>query len=104
MTGKTTILVFHRRDNVGTATDNIPQGANCTVKEPCSLKIEAAQPIPFGFKIALKDILAGEEVIKYGQVIGRSTTCIHSGELVHIHNIEGTRGRGDRESHQERRT
>ena len=28
-------------------------------------------------------------------VIGRASIDIQSGELVHVHNIEGTRGRGD---------
>jgi altronate dehydratase len=41
-----------------------------------------------GHGIALKDIIKGEEVIKYGEVIGRSTDHIKEGSHVHIHNIE----------------
>ena len=51
--------------------------------------------IPFGFKAALGNIPAGTNIVKYAHVIGRASIDIQSGELVHIHNIEGTRGRGD---------
>jgi len=35
-------------------------------------------------------------VLKYGEVIGRATTRIEAGELVHVQNMEGCRGRGDK--------
>lgn len=44
--------------------------------------------IPAGHKFALKDIKKGETVIKYGQVIGRATTDIKSGDWVHTHNVK----------------
>lgn len=46
-------------------------------------------------KAALGNIPAGTNIVKYAHVIGRASIDIQSGELVHIHNIEGTRGRGD---------
>ena len=60
-------------------------------------EVIAVTDIPGGHKLALKDMPAGAEVIKYGQVIGRATTDIKTGEHVHIHNVEGIRGRGDRQ-------
>jgi len=54
------------------------------------------QSIPFGHKFALKDIGRGERIIKYGETIGQATASIKKGEHVHIHNVEGLRGRGDR--------
>ena len=33
---------------------------------------------------------------KYGEVIGAATRDIRVGEHVHVHNVEGKRGRGDR--------
>ncbi len=33
---------------------------------------------------------------KYGQVIGRATKDIEAGGHVHVHNLESTRGRGDK--------
>lgn len=43
--------------------------------------------VPFGHKVALCDIAAGTDVIKYGVVIGRATCPIGQGEHVHVHNI-----------------
>lgn len=57
--------------------------------------VRAAQDIPTGHKIALRAIPAGELVLKYGQTIGRASAVIGPGEHVHVHNVEGTRGRGD---------
>jgi altronate dehydratase small subunit len=45
--------------------------------------------------VALRPIEAGELVLKYGQTIGRAGARIEPGEHVHVHNVEGTRGRGD---------
>jgi len=43
--------------------------------------------IPKGHKIALKDINAGDEVIKLGFSIGRASQAIAAGEHVHAHNL-----------------
>ena len=43
--------------------------------------------IPKGHKIALKDIHEGEFIVKYGQVIGKATAEIKTGEHVHSHNM-----------------
>ncbi|MHB9092657.1 MAG: UxaA family hydrolase, partial [Chloroflexota bacterium] len=55
----------------------------------------ALEAIPFGFKVALVDILRGEPIFKYGEIIGRASCPIQQGALVHVHNLEGLRGRGD---------
>jgi altronate dehydratase small subunit len=54
------------------------------------------QEIHFGHKFALRDIQQDELVIKYGEAIGQATTKIRKGEHVHIHNVEGLKGRGDK--------
>lgn len=43
--------------------------------------------IPQAHKVALKDIKAGEDVIKYGCPIGHATRDIKTGEHVHTHNV-----------------
>lgn len=58
-------------------------------------QVIVAMPIPSGHKLAVRPIAAGALIRKYGQVIGRAVTAIASGEHVHVHNVEGTRGRGD---------
>ena len=51
--------------------------------------------IPYGHKIALRDIAAGEHIIKYGESIGAAERDIPAGSYVHVHNIVALRGRGD---------
>ncbi|OLA95163.1 MAG: D-galactarate dehydratase [Sutterella sp. 54_7] len=71
------VLKLTPHDNVGTALQDLKKGDT------------------FGFKAALGNIPAGTDIVKYAHVIGRASIDIQSGELVHVHNIEGTRGRGD---------
>lgn len=49
--------------------------------------LKAEGDIPAGHKIALRDIQAGEAVIKYGDPIGRAARDIAAGEHVHSHNL-----------------
>jgi altronate dehydratase small subunit len=55
----------------------------------------ATQEIPVGHKLATREIPAGAAILKYGQTMGRATVTIAAGEHVHVHNVEGIRGRGD---------
>ena len=41
-----------------------------------------------GHKYALRDIAAGENIIKYGNPIGHATQDIHKGDHVHSHNVK----------------
>ena len=43
--------------------------------------------IPMGHKVALRDIRAGEAVIKYGFPIGRASEDIPRGSHIHTHNL-----------------
>ena len=47
--------------------------------------------IPASHKIALADIAAGAEIIKYGETVALSTRDIKKGEWVHTHNLESKR-------------
>ena len=92
-----TALVLDARDNVATAVRPLESGVSAEVMAgDVSLKVLLRRDIPFGHKFALRDIGRGEDVIKYGEVIGRATEPIGEGEHVHLHNVEGLRGRGDR--------
>ncbi len=85
-------------DMVATVLRSVARQEAVTVKgELEDIKLVAVTSVPRGHKIALKDLAAGGEVIKYGQVIGRAVREIKAGEHVHIHNLEGIRGRGDQE-------
>jgi len=60
-----------------------------------TLAITLADPIPSGHKFATRPIAAGALIHKYGQMIGRASASIDTGRHVHVHNVEGVRGRGD---------
>lgn len=86
-------LVMHGDDTVATALADLEAGETIEDEETT---IELREEVPFGHKVALSPIEAGETVRKYGEVIGRATERIEAGEWVHTHNCESTRGRGDR--------
>jgi altronate dehydratase small subunit len=91
-------LIMHPHDNVATSVEEIRAGD--TVAVPLAgnfLTLTAAETIPFGFKLAMQEIPQGEIIRKYGETIGRASTAIAKGAMVHIHNLEGTRARGDLE-------
>jgi altronate dehydratase small subunit len=91
-------VVMHPLDNVATAIESVQAGEEVAVPAAgAPLVLRASEEIPFGFKIALTDIPSGEIIRKYGATIGRASAAIAKGSLVHIHNLEGTRARGDLE-------
>lgn len=91
-------LIMHPSDNVATAVEEIQPGVEVAIPMGQGiLLVRAAETIPFGFKIALQDIAPGEIIRKYGESIGIAGVPIAKGTLVHIHNLEGTRARGDLE-------
>ena len=49
------------------------------------------EAIPSGNKLALTDISKGEDIIKYGVVIGYASCDIPKGALVHVHNVRSHR-------------
>lgn len=88
-------IVLSERDNVATALENIPIDTEIQIPLKNNL-IKLKQEIQFGHKFALEDILKGDRIIKYGETIGVATCNILKGFHVHVHNLEGTRGRGDK--------
>ena len=87
-------LVHHPQDSVGVAVVDLPPKATARGR---LLSGEALPPltsrdaVPLGHKLALKDIAAGDRVIKYGQVIGEAKAAIPAGAHVHTHNLRGLR-------------
>jgi len=89
-------LVLHSNDNVATAVDNIEEKSHIYIRYKNNLeKVYIKQPIPFGHKLSIKKIKKGQKIIKYGECIGKATSTIEKGKHVHVHNVEGIRGRGD---------
>jgi len=87
-----TLLLLSDDDNVGTTVDDLPAG---TELDYDGQAVVLAEDVSFGHKVALEPFAPGDEVRKYGEIIGTATQSIERGEWVHTHNCESTRGRGD---------
>lgn len=86
------VIILHESDNVGTAVADLAAGDRINAgRNP----VTVSESVPFGHKVALTPIKAGETILKYGESIGLALTAIPQGGCVHIHNVESQRGRGD---------
>jgi altronate dehydratase small subunit len=89
-------LILSPKDNVANVMEEVSPGDDVVAQGSNDNRlVQAIEKIPFGFKVAMMDIPRGGPIVKYGEVIGRASNNIQKGALVHIHNIEGARGRGD---------
>ena len=55
------------------------------------IEIQARQDISIGHKVALKDMAAGDTVLKYGIDMGKVVAPIKAGEHAHVQNIKTKR-------------
>ena len=79
-------LLLNPRDSVAIAKITLPPGTTLLGRDDIPTLI-LRHPIPWGHKIALKQISLGETVYRYGQVIGLATRPIQPGDYVHVHNL-----------------
>lgn len=79
-------ILLNADDNVVIALQDIAAGASVAHVD-CPLPGQVMR----GHKIARRPISAGENVIRYGQIIGQAKADIKPGEHVHVHNL----GMGD---------
>ena len=92
------LLIMDLRDNIGIIKQEVSKGQKIEIQNPdLEDVIEVKEDIPFGFKIAIKEIDRKDVIYKYGEPIGVASLSISKGEMVHVHNVEGLRGRGDLE-------
>lgn len=90
-------VMIKPQDNVATALEFIPANANVTLTcQNKQVSVKVLKDIEFGHKYAVELIPKGANIVKYGEVIGSAIQEIQAGDHVHLHNIEGIRGRGDR--------
>ena len=73
-------IKIHPSDNVAVALEPLKSGENALV----TLKEDVGR----GHKFALKEIKAGENILKYGMPIGCAKQDIQPGEKVHTHNMK----------------
>ena len=79
-------LKFDERDNVVIALEATVPGDEISVNGEAS-GVTAADSVPQGHKIALRNIAKGETIYKYGHPIGLAAEDISAGSYVHVHNV-----------------
>lgn len=88
-------LVHSPKDNVGVVVvEDLKAGTEMLgviTETNGELRLTARHDIPIGHKVALKDLAAGETIIKYGEDIGKMTGTAGEGEHVHVHNLKTKR-------------
>lgn len=89
-------VVINANDNVATVVENAEIGDDISFFLDQEMKsIVLKNKVPCGHKIAIKPIVKDQDILKYGESIGKALQNIGIGEHVHVHNIASNRGRGD---------
>lgn len=83
------ILQINKLDNVAVALKDLAKGDIVSVND---FTVTVQEDIPSGHKIALKNIAAGENIIKYSFPIGHANGAIAPGSHVHTHNLKTNLG------------
>jgi altronate hydrolase len=83
-TAENSAILLHPADNVVVARVPLSTGQTLSVD---GRSITVREAIPAGHKAALRSVSAGEELVRYGQVIGRASRSIEPGAHVHTHNV-----------------
>jgi altronate dehydratase small subunit len=93
----TKAIVMKPADNVATVVEDVDPGTAVNIAVANGQQtVRVLEKIAFGHKFATRDIKKDEMIKKYGEVIGIATKDIKAGQHVHVHNLESTRGRGDK--------
>lgn len=83
------IFQINPQDNVAVAVEAAPQGSKFTIGKRTFTTVN---DIPAGHKVALREIKAGEDIVKYGFPIGTAKQDIPAGAWVHTHNVQSKLG------------
>lgn len=87
-------LMHSPQDDVAVVIHNVAAGDKVVVVTQDGQEravVTAIEEIPLGHKIALRDKVADESLIKYGRSIGRVTQAIAAGAHVHTQNLKSVR-------------
>jgi altronate hydrolase len=83
-TADNSAIHLHPTDNVAVLRVPVSPGAELRVG---GVTVITKDSIPAGHKVCLKTIPAGDRILRYGQVIGRSKVTIEPGQHIHTHNV-----------------
>jgi (2R)-sulfolactate sulfo-lyase subunit alpha len=89
------LLVHDRKDNVGVVVvEGLQAGTEMfgvITADDTPFHLVAGADVPIGHKVALRDLKAGDTVIKYGEDVGKIVADVKMGEHVHTHNMKTKR-------------
>lgn len=77
-------LLVHPDDSVATLVEPVAAGERVTF---AAQGVTALSDVPSGHKVAIRDIAAGDPVVKFGFPIGTARSDIAIGAHVHTHNL-----------------
>ncbi|MDZ4803192.1 MAG: UxaA family hydrolase, partial [Bryobacteraceae bacterium] len=83
-TAQNSAIQLHPTDNIAVARVPLSPGQ---VLDIGGLAVTLREPVPAGHKVAVRDIALGDAIVRYGQVMGRASASIASGQHVHVHNV-----------------
>ncbi|MBI9075248.1 MAG: UxaA family hydrolase [Desulfatibacillum sp.] len=82
---KPNAIIVHPADNVAIALEDIGQGEDVRTGE--EVLFRTISSIAYSHKVLLEDVATGQDVIKYGEIIGQAAEDLKQGEWVHTHNL-----------------
>ena len=87
--------IAHKKgDAVAVAVSDLTPGERIQVRVldgSQTVEVAVRDAIPLGHKVALSVLATGQDVIEYGERIGRATQPVAVGAHVHVHNIKSVR-------------
>lgn len=85
-------IKIDKKDNVAVVLRKVEKGWGVVwTKDGETASVQAMDTIPMYHKIAVRDIPAGEPVVKYSEHIGIAAMDIPAGSHVHVHNVRNHR-------------
>lgn len=85
-------VIMNEIDSVVTVTSVVTSGGDVTyMVSGKEISVKAAADIPINHKVAVKSVMKGNEVYKYGEIIGYATADISVGDHVHENNLSSFR-------------
>ncbi|HLQ39502.1 MAG TPA: UxaA family hydrolase [Tetragenococcus sp.] len=86
-------LLMNQKDNVAVVLQATEKNDSVQIidNQQNNQRIQAIESIDIYHKIAVKKILKGQEIIKYGEIIGKAEEDIPAGAHVHVHNIRSVK-------------
>ena len=85
-------ILLNVNDNVATVLTDLEKGEPVNASlDDLSIDVILQEDVEFGHKYALKEIVQGSDVLKYGLPIGKALADIRAGEWVHVHNCRSER-------------